>query len=266
MGARRICFSTADAGRLLREGASVAIAGRPNVGKSSLFNALLRESRAIVTDHAGTTRDLLHETINLDGIPIRLTDTAGLRHTEEEVERLGVERAQGAVAEAAVIVFMVDASATVDAEDKRILSEIRMLETPVLLVLNKMDLGRHFDSAALDGEFVAEQEMSVLHGDGLEELERALVDLIRGGIEIAPDQALITRLHQKDSLRRALDAIERVVANFGQSPEFMGIELDDALRALGEITGETTRTKSWSRFLPHFASGNDSLSTLYKKT
>lgn len=248
-------LATADAGRLLREGASVAIVGRPNVGKSSLFNAMLRESRAIVTAQPGTTRDILHETITIDGIPVRLMDMAGLRETEVEVERIGVEVARQAIAESAVILFMVDASEDMQSEDRALLEDLASLDAPVGLVLNKIDLAEKLDPESFQHEFAATARISALTGEGLPELEATLAELLRGGVHIAPDQALLTRLHQKDSLRRAIDAIERTEATFGESPEFMAIEVDEALRALGEITGETTPDEVLEHIFSSFCIG-----------
>lgn len=251
----RDLLATADAGRLLREGATVAITGRPNVGKSSLFNALLRDSRAIVTAEAGTTRDVLHETITLDGIPVTLTDMAGVREAEDAVERIGVDVARRAISEAALILFVVDASEEAHADDISLLAELGQLETPVALVENKCDLEGCLDSDGFDLKFAWSGQVSATTGSGLSELESGLAELLRGGVEIAPDRAMITRTHQKDSLRRALDAVERVEANFAESPEFMGIDLDDALKALGEITGETTPDDILERIFGDFCLG-----------
>lgn len=231
---------TADAGRILREGATVAIAGRPNVGKSSLFNAMLRESRAIVTAQPGTTRDVLEEVVTIEGIPVRLTDTAGLRDTEDEAERIGVEFARRAITQSAIVLFMVDSSETVQQDDLALLEDLVELGVPIVLVPNKIDLGDKLEPVAFGYDFAAISKMSALTGQGLSDLESTLSDLLRGGIQVAPDQALITRVHQKDSLRRAVEAVGRIAENFGKSPEFLALEIDEALHALGEITGETT--------------------------
>jgi tRNA modification GTPase len=233
-------LATADAGRLLREGAAVAIAGRPNVGKSSLFNALLRESRAIVTARPGTTRDLIQETILVQGIAVRLTDMAGLRDTEDDVERIGVERAREALSDAALILLVVDAESGLVPDDEALARELAELETPMLLAVNKVDAATRRVDPPAGISFAGSVRVSALTGQGLPELEAALGKLLTGGAAIAPDQALITRTHQKESLRRALEATRRVESGFTQSPEFLALELDEALRALGEITGETT--------------------------
>jgi len=233
-------LATADAGRLLREGAEVAIAGRPNVGKSSLFNALLRETRAIVTPRAGTTRDLLREVISVEGIPVRLTDMAGLRDTDDEIARLGVAAAHEALEEAALILLVMDATEGFTDADRAILDRARQSDVPVMLVRNKIDIASEVDTTRDRSSFIDIVDVSAVTGQGLVEFERCLGRHLRGDLSIAPDRANLTRVHQKESLRRALAAVKRVRGNFGMSPEFMAIDLDEALAAVGEITGETT--------------------------
>lgn len=233
-------LATADAGRLVREGAAAAIAGRPNVGKSSLFNALLRDARAIVSSHAGTTRDRIEEYITIAGVPVRLIDMAGLRATDDEVERIGVDRAREALQSANLILLVVDASQPITDEDCAIARDIGALGTPVVIVLNKTDLAPDAAVPPLELDAAAVCRLSALTGDGLHELEAVLGRLLLGGAPITADQAMITRLHQKDSLRRACAALERMLAAADQSPEFLAIDLREALHALGEITGETT--------------------------
>jgi tRNA modification GTPase len=210
------------------------------VGKSSLFNALLRDARAIVTHHAGTTRDVLEELITIDGIPVRLLDMAGLRDTEDEVERVGVERARAVVSESDLILFVVDASVALCAEDRSIFDELIELDIPVLLVANKVDLGLKSDSDAFGEEVLGCTKVSAKEERGLVELEQAIGGFLKNGAEFSPDQGMITRLHQKDSLRRGIEALKRLESNYDESPEFMSIDMDEALSALGEITGETT--------------------------
>lgn len=233
-------FANADAGRLYREGASAVIAGKPNVGKSSLFNALLRDARAIVTHHAGTTRDVLEEVISIEGIAVRLVDMAGIHETDDDVERIGVERAREALTESDVVLFVVDASAPLAEEDRRILDEVKAANVPTMLIANKIDLGISADLAAYGDEVTAVCEVSAVAETGLAEMEHALGVLLRDGSEFVPDQGMITRTHQKDSLRRGIEALKRLQGNYDTSPEFMSIDMDDALAALGEITGETT--------------------------
>lgn len=235
----RALLATADAGRLFREGASVAIVGRPNVGKSSLFNALLRDARAIVTRQPGTTRDLIEEVITIEGIPVRLSDMAGLRDTEDEVEKIGVEVARQALSQAAVVLFVLDAVEGITPDDRALADEVDAFDAPVLPVLNKTDIAEQ-DLPATAERFSDAVPVSALTGAGLEELEARLAALLKGDARVAPDQGMVTRLHQKDSLRRALDGLEQLLDHFDASPEFLSMDLDESLRALGEITGETT--------------------------
>ena len=237
-------LASAEAGRLYREGALIAIVGRPNVGKSSLFNALLRDNRAIVTATAGTTRDRLEETLNLQGIPARLVDTAGMRQTEDEIERIGVDRARDTLRSADLILFVLDATTPPTPEDRQLAEELAPLETPVLCVWNKYDL---IDSAAaaptptdLPGPFIAECPVSALTGAGLDALEAQLAQQLRGNTGMAADQPMLTRAHQKDSLRRAHACLLRADELLDASPEFLAFEIQETLQALGEITGETT--------------------------
>jgi len=247
-------LETSDAGRLLREGASVAIAGRPNVGKSSLFNALLRDARAIVTAHPGTTRDLIEEVITISGIPVRLTDTAGLRSTADEVERIGVEVARKALDTADAVLLVTDATQS-EALDGEVMRDVLDRPIPVVLAQNKVDLA---PSAGLpDGRetFAESVRVSAKTGEGLAQLEEALARVLLGGTSVSTEHAIVNRVHQRDSLRRALEAVVRLLGNYGASPEFLSIDLRDALHALGEITGETTSEDVLDRIFSSFCIG-----------
>ncbi|MBI3117828.1 MAG: tRNA uridine-5-carboxymethylaminomethyl(34) synthesis GTPase MnmE [Candidatus Hydrogenedentes bacterium] len=233
-------LKTADAGRLYREGAVFAIVGRPNVGKSSLFNALLRDTRAIVSAQPGTTRDRLEECVNIAGVPVKLVDTAGLRATEDEVEQIGVRLAREALQTANLVLFVLDSTAPDEAEDRALAEELQKLESPVIVLLNKSDLAPQVPVPKSARTFAEAHPVSALTGAGMQELEEALGRLLLGGINLSADQAMLTRVHQKDSLRRAVEALERLLQDTTLSPEFLALELQLALRAIGEITGETT--------------------------
>lgn len=249
-------LATADAGRLHREGAAVAIAGRPNVGKSSLFNALLRDARAIVTAQPGTTRDAIEEYVNLNGIPVRLTDTAGLRESEDEVERIGIETARAKLRAAAAVLFVVDAANGAGEEDLRLVYELKPLEIPVALVLNKIDLAPNAPEPRLDFPFAFNVRVSALTNEGLDELESALTRLFLGGAAIGANEGMLTRVHQKDSLRRAREAVGRVLEGFDDgAPELLSVDLKEGLDALGEITGETTPDDVLERIFSDFCIG-----------
>lgn len=248
-------LNTAETGRLYREGVAVAIVGRPNVGKSSLFNALVRDARAIVTAQPGTTRDRIEEVVTIAGVPVRLSDMAGLRPTEDEVERIGVERARDALRAADIILLILDASDPITDEDASLASEIKGLAVPVATVLNKTDLAPDAPFPPWARDFDVNVRVSAKTGEHLKALEDALAGLILRGHHIEPDQGLITRVHQRDSLRRAADAVHRFLENFGASPEFLSVDLRDALNALGEITGETTPEDILDRIFSSFCIG-----------
>lgn len=248
-------YANADAGKLYREGATAVIAGKPNVGKSSLFNALLRDARAIVTHHAGTTRDVLEEVINIEGIAVKLVDMAGIRETEDDVERIGVDRARTALSESDVVLMVVDASTDLDADDKQILQEVGASGVPMMLLANKIDLAKVADLSEVDVAIMSTHYVSATEETGLAEFETALGHHLRNGTEFMPDQAMITRAHQKDSLRRTIDALKRLQGNYTESPEFMSIDMDEALAALGEITGETTPDEVLAHIFSSFCIG-----------
>ena len=249
-------IQSADAGILYREGISLAIVGKPNVGKSSLFNALLRDTRAIVSAQPGTTRDRLEETITLEGIPARLVDTAGMRNAEDEVEVIGVERARNAAQQAGMILFVIDASAPFSQEDTVLAEELDLLEIPVVLVRNKIDLTDGMDAKnSLPVAAVASCDVSAMTGAGLHELEHTLATLLLGDASRATEEPMLSRLHQKDSMRRAAEALERLFDNITASPEFLAMDLREALQAIGEITGETTPEDVLDRIFASFCIG-----------
>ncbi|MCC6798123.1 MAG: tRNA uridine-5-carboxymethylaminomethyl(34) synthesis GTPase MnmE [Candidatus Hydrogenedentes bacterium] len=252
----RELIDTAERGRLYREGASVAIVGRPNVGKSSLFNALLRDARAIVTSVPGTTRDLLEEVITIDGVPIRLSDTAGLRATDDEVEQIGIGRARAALLNADIVMLVVDVSEELTTEDHELIREVNELRRPTIVATNKIDLApqRPLNREKINHDWETCQ-VSAKTEKGLKELESAIGRKLLGGAQTATDQGIITRMHQRDSLRRAAEALAHTLANYGASPEFLSIDLRDAIDAIGEITGETTPEDVLDRIFSSFCIG-----------
>lgn len=237
----RELLDTADAGRLVREGAAAVIAGRPNVGKSSLFNALLRDARAIVSAQPGTTRDRIEEYITIVGVPVKLIDTAGIREAGDEVERIGVEIAWQALDTAQLALLVLDATQPPAPEEAQLAQEIHAREIPLVLVINKTDcVSAPPENPWPEIRFAAVCPVSATAGAGIKTLESAIAALLLGGAGIDAAQPMITRQHQKDSLRRAEDSLQRLFSASGLSPEFLALELRDALGALGEITGETT--------------------------
>lgn len=240
-------------GRLLREGLKVALVGRPNVGKSSLFNALLGHERAIVTDIAGTTRDALHESLNIKGIAVALIDTAGVRETVDTVERIGVERTRRAIADADLVVVILDASQRLTDEDREILN--RTNDQLRVIALNKTDLNATFDFALL-GANAKIVQISAKTGFNLEELQNRIVQPFAA----APAETagfLVSDARHHDLLRRAADEIERSIPllEARASEEIVLIGLHNALRLLGEITGETTSEDVLTRIFETFCIG-----------
>jgi tRNA modification GTPase len=228
----------ADQGIIYRQGIRGAIVGRPNVGKSSLLNRLLRTSRAIVTPIPGTTRDTLEETINLQGIPLILVDTAGIAESEDVVERLGVERSRQALASADLALLVVDASEPLQDADGQIARLVG--NKPALLVLNKTDLPVSANTGhLLPG--VQRVSLSALTGQGLPELEQAIVELVFSGKIVASDAPLVTNPRHKQALQQALDHVRgaRLAVEAGLPVDLVAIDVTAAVNALGEITGET---------------------------
>ena len=232
-------LAQADRGIIYRQGIRTAIVGKPNVGKSSLLNALLRTSRAIVTPIPGTTRDTLEETLNLQGIPLVLVDTAGIvAETEDFIERLGIERSRKALAQADLALLVVDGSEPLTEADRQI-ADLTGNKTTIL-VINKIDLPR----AAADFDILPEAprvEISALTGEGLEELKETIVEVVFSGQVLASDEPLVSSPRHKSILKRALDHVtgaQQAHAR-GMPADFVAIDLTSAANALGEITGET---------------------------
>ena len=239
-------------GRLEEEGLRVALCGRPNAGKSSLLNALTGEDRAIVTAVPGTTRDVLTVRTQIAGLPVVLTDTAGLRETDDEVERLGVLRAKRAVAQADIRAFVVDDSEPLDELDFALAREI----DPQLVILSKGDLPGAADKGALrralgDAEFC---RISVRDRDGLAELKEKIASFAKA---MGSEDALLTQERHAEACRRACAALEDAVAALGGGYEtdLAAIDLSAALEALGEITGETLNEEVISEIFSRFCVG-----------
>lgn len=257
-------------GRLLNEGVPCAIVGRPNAGKSTLFNALLGYERAIVTDIPGTTRDTVEERVNLGGVLLRLMDTAGLREAEDEVERLGVERSKTAMERAELILVVVDASADVESEDIEILRTVEQTGKPWIFIAAKKDLTRNSravgcviggDSGpvALAGKQSAlapSVELSAKTGEGLDELERAVAKLFPEP-PVSQAGALLTNARQAEAANRAREAVRRgaEALSAGMSPDAVVADVEEAMSALGELTGRTVREDVTARIFERFCVG-----------
>jgi tRNA modification GTPase len=247
--------NTFRAGRLLKEGLKVALVGRPNAGKSSLFNRLLSSERAIVTEIPGTTRDSLSELLNIEGIPVLLTDTAGVRESKDPIEHLGIERTRRAIADADHVIVVVDGSQPLDKDDEAIFAELA--EAKYLIALNKSDL-ESFGVARPNGSNLASDRVpvSAKTGAGLEELQRAIIRPFEAGNEHDED-FLITSARHFDLLRRASEALRSSSGVLRQksSEDMILVGLYNALRFLDEITGETTPEDVLSEIFATFCIG-----------
>jgi len=233
--------ATFSAGRLLRDGIRVVLVGRPNVGKSSVFNKLLERDRAIVTEVAGTTRDSLSELITLQGFPVLLTDTAGLRTSTDPIENLGVERTRRAIADADLVILTIDRSQALSAEDLEVFDEVG--QSLHLIALNKSDLEPFSQSEPqLSNEHTsAVISISAKLGAGLDALRAAILQPFASH-DVSADGLLVTDARHFDLLQRTQDALKssQELLDSRASEELVLVGLYDALRFLGEITGETT--------------------------
>ena len=237
-------LKTAHAGKILKDGLRTAIIGKPNVDKSSLLNALLLEERAIVTDIPGTTRDSIEAFVNVGGIPLVLTDTAGIREAKDEVEKIGIERARACAEAAALVLVVFDGSVPMTAEDEEILRIAR--ERDAVFLINKSDRLEDYEEIYENTirENVPEAavlRISAMTGEGIEALERLVEERVYGG-ELRGDEAsFVNDAREADILRRASEYLSNALKTIenGMSADFVSIDLRSAWETLGEITGET---------------------------
>ncbi len=259
-------LQTAEKGRILREGLRVAIVGRPNVGKSSLLNALLRTDRAIVTPIAGTTRDIVEESANIAGVAVVLVDTAGIRETEDVVERIGVERAHTAAETADVILFVVDVEIGWTDEEETLLSRLHSAEVGHLLcVLNKCDKVSENGVQAIVRQLSQSKgsllsgfvPLSATSGQGLDTLETALLTLIGGTPDSTNETATVANVRHYEALQAAQSSVTEAerTALLLLPGDFIAIDVRGALDALGRITGETVTEEIIHRIFHDFCVG-----------
>jgi tRNA modification GTPase len=242
----------ADAGIVFRQGVRTAILGRPNVGKSSLLNRLLRHSRAIVTPVPGTTRDTLEEVVNLGGIPFLLIDTAGIVESRDEVEALAVERSRKAVEQADFVLFVVDASEPLTESDEKLMD--LLADKEVIVAANKSDLPPR---AGVDELPWLWASTSALTGAGIPELEKGMVNAVLGGRVITSDARMVTNPRHKEALQRAERHVVQAIASAeeGLAEDFVTIDLAAAVNALGDITGETVTEELLETIFSRFCIG-----------
>ncbi len=235
-------LKSADWGIILKDGVKVVIMGKTNVGKSTLLNRLLKEDRAIVTDIPGTTRDTISEDLNIRGLLLRITDTAGVRKTEDRIEIIGLKKTMEELKKSDFVLFVVDASKDVSDEDfevRRILNENKK---KFILILNKIDLGMKVDEKKLEELSKGAErivKISALTGEGMEELEETIHDtIVNSWIGRKIDDIVITNLRQKEALRKSFEALKRALSNFDIYPmDMISLDLREAVNHIDEILG-----------------------------
>lgn len=248
----RELLATYGRGQVLRRGLRAVILGKPNTGKSSLLNLLAGFDRVIVTDIAGTTRDSVEETVKLGRHLLRLVDTAGIRNTDDQIERMGVERAEAAAAQADLALYVCDGSAPLTEEDFR--AQDAAMEAPyAIAILNKQDLPQQVLPSDLPFEWVI--PLCAKTGEGLEQLESALDCLFDDSVPC--DGSILTNARQAGAVARAVEALERALAALkqGLTPDAVLVDVEAALEALGEITGQTMREEITNRIFERFCVG-----------
>lgn len=226
-------------GKILREGMEVAIIGKPNAGKSSLLNRLSGKNRAIVTDIPGTTRDILEEYVNIQGLPIKLIDTAGLRETEDQVERIGVEKAHEVIQSADLILFILDAQSGFEEEDEQILKIVKEFEHKTLHIVNKTDKTDESRIGEIHSRIPATIEISVLEDSGIDILEKEIVHFVNKSNIDTDSQVLVTNARHRQLLEESLEGLKEVLklAESGMTLDILAMDIRAAAEKLGFITG-----------------------------
>ncbi len=251
-------LATKDKGELLRTGLKVAIIGRPNVGKSSLLNAWSQSDRAIVTDLPGTTRDVVESQLVVGGIPVQVLDTAGIRETTDQVEKIGVERSRRAANAADLVLLTIDASSGWTEGDKEIYEQVQ--HRPLIVVINKIDLVKEDDRKNLQLQIPNQKSKIVTaaaQNQGIDALETAILEIVKAGKVQAADMDLAINQRQAAALTQAKISLEQVQATIAQQLplDFWTIDLRGAIQALGEITGEEVTESVLDRIFSKFCIG-----------
>lgn len=254
-------YLSADNGRLMKEGINTVILGKPNAGKSSLLNLLVGEEKAIVTDIAGTTRDVIEERISLSGIGLNIIDTAGIRKTEDVVEKIGVEKAKNYALDADLIIYVVDSSVPLDDSDEEILNLI--YNKKIIILLNKTDLESVISEKFIAGYFINQEEniriikTSTKEGIGIDSLEESIKEMFFHGQIQMNDEVVLTNLRQKDAVKDALDSLMMVRKSLeNEMPEdFLSIDLMGAYSSLGLVIGEEVEEDVVNEIFSKFCMG-----------
>lgn len=245
-------IDTAEAGKLYREGVKLAIVGQPNVGKSSLLNALVRYERAIVTDIPGTTRDTLEEYINVRGIPIQVVDTAGLRETQDKVEKIGIERSFESINQAQLVLFVIDGSKNLTEEELELLNKLEDTKQ-YILIINKIDLS---DNINLPKNIKNICFVSAMYSRGIEKLEDKIAEILLSGKTDTSFDININNRH-KEILYRASESLEKALVTIedGLPVDFLAIDLKSAIVSMGEIIGENVTEEVITEIFANFCVG-----------
>ncbi|MBE6052694.1 MAG: tRNA uridine-5-carboxymethylaminomethyl(34) synthesis GTPase MnmE [Clostridium sartagoforme] len=246
-------LKSADEGKIIRDGLSLAIVGKPNVGKSSLLNVLLKEKRAIVTDIAGTTRDVIEEYINLDGIPVKIIDTAGIRETDDIVEKIGVEKSREKIDEADLVLLVLDTSRELDNEDKEIIDAIKNKKS--IILLNKIDLDNKMDNSILSN-FENIIKISAKEDIGIDGLKNEIKNMFFSG-KIDSESLIISNSRHKQALIRAGENCNEALIRLNNNEylDLISIFVTAALKALGEITGSELEEDLVNKIFKEFCCG-----------
>lgn len=248
-------ISSYDKGKMIKEGVKTAIVGKPNVGKSSLLNSILREERAIVTHIAGTTRDMIEEVVNLKGIPLVLVDTAGIRKTEDLVENIGVEKSKEMIEKADLILFVVDGSRELSEEDLKIHDQISA--DKVIGIMNKIDMDKKIDTSKLSkvGKWI---EISAKENLGIEGMEDEIYRfVVSGKVEDSSQKLIITNVRHKSALEKTNNAVKNIfeTIDMGLPMDLIAVDLKEAIDALGEVTGEISTEDLLDHVFSNFCVG-----------
>lgn len=250
-------LATAQQGKILREGLSTAIIGRPNVGKSSLLNHLLKEEKAIVTDIAGTTRDVIEEYVNVRGVPLKLIDTAGIRDTEDVVEKIGGERSRKALKEAELILLVLNQSEKLTPQDQQLLTLTEGARR--IILLNKTDLPAQITSEELQSYITDEPvfSVSVLNNEGLDQLEQAIADLFFGGKTTDKDASYLSNTRHIALLENAAHSLSEVIEGIeaGMPVDLVQIDMTRCWDYLGEVVGDSVQDELITQLFSQFCLG-----------
>lgn len=228
-----------DTGKKIKEGIKTVIVGKPNVGKSTLLNALLHEERAIVTHIAGTTRDVIEEIINIKGIPLVLVDTAGIRKTDDIVENIGVEKSKQFIEKADLVLLVLDASKELESEDIEVINQIKENKKKVIVLLNKIDLNKTINLEGYNLENIV--EISARDNIGIEDMQEKIYSyIVEEDVENSSEKLIITNIRHKTALEKTKDAIRNIfeTIDMGLPMDLISVDLKEALDSLSEITGE----------------------------